>query len=1088
MNKIILLICCLFCYTVGYAQVTTSSMSGLVSDENKEPLPGAVVMAVHEPSGTHYRTITNLQGNYQMQGMRIGGPYRIEISYVGHRRAVFTDIYLRLAENYSCNAMLSSSTELDEVVVIGMSSKFAGEKTGASTHITIEDINRLPTINRSLSDITKLSPYANGSGFGGRDQRMNNYSIDGANFNNSMGLDGAVLPGGGNPISIDALDEIQVSIAPYDVRQTNFIGASVNAVTKSGTNQFRGSGYMYVKNENLRGNKVDGEDLGERSEERRNIYGFTLGGPIVKNRLFFFVNGEYENEPKPMHKWKLSVDGREDVEHLISRVTDADMHRFSNDLKTMYGYDTGSWTDFSGGTNTYRAMARMDWNISERHKLMVRYNYTSQQKDNNVVGAALNINGAPVGRYSMTFRNSTWKQLNNVNSLTAELNSRLGMMMNNKLLVSFTFNDGNKRECNGDFPTVDIMKPDEGGTNRAFMNAGYDQHAWRNGITEKVWAVTDHFSVQIGAHNLGTGFSFESQDVSNCYMRYGAGYYRYASYDDFVNRMAPVAFAMTYSLTGEDRALSPVHYNQFSVYAQDDYNVSSRLKLVYGVRMDIPFYVNKRYENPSITGYDFNGKALSTGSWPKATPLISPRVGINYDLLGDNRLKLRGGTGLFTGRFPLIFLSKMQEGSGMLQTTVSTTTVGDPLLAALAAGIRMPQQVLQEVAPQFPDRFPTDPGAVNNIITIDRNFKTPQVWKTSMALDCQLPLPFKADMTLEGTFIKDINAILQQNVNVIAPDDPKMSTFSGPDKRYLYPGNNEKYIHPEITDAMLMTNTNKGYSYNLSAALHMMPVKGLNLMASYTYTCSRTLSNNQSNQIDGAWKQEPSVQGANYLTLHNASYLYSPHRLIAEASYAIRYAHNYATSVSLFYTGQREGSYSYLYDNDMNNDGYIFDLMYIPSSSTELNFQDQKVGDRTFTAAEQRDAFWAFVNQDPYLKKHKGEYAETNGAFLPWVNRIDLRLTQDFRVKAGKTMNTLQFSVDIMNIGNLLNSSWGVSKSVRTNKLLNFKGVNAANEPVYTMVTQSNDGIVTLPSETFMSNRLSGNCWQLQFGIRYIFN
>ena len=571
-------------------------------------------------------------------------------------------------------------------------------------------------------------------------------------------------------------------------------------------------------------------------------------------------------------------------------------------------------------------------------------------------------------------------------------------------------------------------------------------------------------------------------------MRYGAGYYRYASYDDFVNRMAPVAFAMTYSLTGEDRALSPVHYNQFSVYAQDDYNVSSRLKLVYGVRMDIPFYVNKRYENPSITGYDFNGKVLSTGSWPKATPLISPRVGINYDLLGDNRLKLRGGTGLFTGRFPLIFLSKMQEGSGMLQTTVSTTTVGDPLLAALAGGIRMPQQVLQEVAPQFPDRFPTDPGAVNNIITIDRNFKTPQVWKTSMALDCQLPLPFKADMTLEGTFIKDINAILQQNVNVIAPDDPKMSTFSGPDKRYLYPGNNEKYIHPEITDAMLMTNTNKGYSYNLSAALHMMPVKGLNLMASYTYTCSRTLSNNQSNQIDGAWKQEPSVQGANYLTLHNASYLYSPHRLIAEASYAIRYADNYATSVSLFYTGQREGSYSYLYDNDMNNDGYIFDLMYIPSNSMELNFQDQKVGDRIFTAAEQRDAFWAFVNQDPYLKKHKGEYAETNGAFLPWVNRIDLRLTQDFRVKAGKTMNTLQFSVDIMNIGNLLNSSWGVSKSVRTNKLLNFKGVNATNEPVYTMVTQTNDGIVTLPSETFMPNRLSGNCWQLQFGIRYIFN
>lgn len=1090
MSKFIGFLVMLSLYALAsFGQATTSSVSGRVWNEEKEPLPGTVVVATHEPSGTRYGTLTNMQGTYHLQGMRTGGPYKIEFSYVGYRRAVFTDIYLNLAETYACDATLKESTELDEVVVLGTASKFAGERTGASTHITSKDVSRFPNIDRSLNSLTKMSPYSSGNGFGGRDQRMNNYTIDGANFNYSMGLDGAVLPGGGNPISIDALEEIQVSIAPYDVRQSNFIGGSVNAVTKSGTNHFRGSAYMYTKNEFLRGNKVDGYDLGDRKEERRNVYGFTFGGPIIKNKLFFFVNGEYENSPQPIHKWKLSADGVEDTQNMVSRVTDADMSRFSQDLKNMYGYDTGSWTNFSGCTNVYRAMARVDWNITDRHRLMLRYNYTGQSKDNNVVGAALNISGAPVSRYSMTFRNSTWKQLDNVSSFTTELNSRFSQSVNNQLLASFTFNDGNKRECNGNFPTVDIMKPDESGTNRAFMNAGYDQHAWRNGIQEKVWSITDNLSVHLGNHNMMFGASFESQNVANCYMRYGAGYYRYNSYEDFVNKAAPVAFALCYSLTGEDEALASVHYDQFSLYAQDENNVNDRLKLVYGIRMDIPFYVNKRYENPSITSYEFNGTKLSTSHWPKATPLFSPRIGFNYDLSGNQTLKLRGGTGIFTGRFPLVFLSKMQEGSGMLKTTVSTTKAGDELLAALAGGIRTPDQILTEIAPQFPNRFPTEPGAVNEIITIDRNFKTPQVWKTSLALDYHLPLPFRSDLTLEATYIKDINAILQRNMNVIDLDDPKMSRLSGPDNRYLYPGNEEKRVYENITHAMLMTNTNKGYSYNLNATLNMEPVRGLNLMASYTYTRSRTLSNNASNQIENAWQQEPSVQGANYLTMHNSVYMPSPHRVIASLSYTAEYARNFATSISLFYTGQRNGSYTYLVDGDLNNDGYKYDLMYVPATRDELNFQDLNTKDgKVFTADEQRDAFWAFVEQDPYLSKRKGKYAETNGAYQPWYHRFDLRIVQDFKVKAGKTTNTLQLSMDVLNIGNLLNSAWGVTKVATTNKLLQYKGLNNNNEPIYTMTTLTEDGTTLLPYRSFAPNRIVNNCWQVQFGIRYIFN
>lgn len=1088
MKHILLLMLTCICTVSLSAQSTTSSISGRITENSNDPLPGATVIATHEPSGTRYCTTANPQGNFQLQGMRVGGPYRIEFSYVGYHPATFTNIQLKLAENFVQNAVMQPSTELDEVVITCRASGLGGIQTGAVTHINSTDIWNLPNINRNLTAITKLSPYANGNGFGGRDQRMNNYSIDGANFNYSMGLDGNVLPGGGNPISIDALEELQVNIAPYDVRLSNFIGASVNAITKSGTNQFKGSAYMYTKNEYLRGNKVRDYDLGDREEERRNIYGFTLGGPLVKNKLFFFVNGEYENAPHPIHKWKLSTDGNEDFPNKVSRVTAEDMSRFSKDLKEMYGYDTGSWTDFAGEQNTYRAMARIDWNVTDNHKLMFRYNYTSQQNDNNVVGGALGISGGPVSRYSMTFRNSTWKNYNNVHSLTMELNSRLGRIFNNQLLGTFTFNDGNKRECKGDFPTVDIMKPDEGGTARAFMNAGYDQHAWQNGIKEKVWSITDNLSAQIGAHSLMAGAKFESQNVSNCYMRYGAGYYRYASYDDFVNKAAPIAFALTYSLTGESRALADVHYNQFSLYLQDTYSVNPKLTLTYGLRMEIPFYVNKRYENPSITEYDFEGVKLNTANWPKATPLFSPRIGFNYDLSGNGTLKFRGGTGIFSGRFPLVFLSKMQEGSGMLQTTVSTTKKNDPLLAALAGGIRTPEQVLKEIAPQFPDRFATEPGAVNNIITIDHHFKMPQVWKSSLAIDYQLPLSFPASLTLEGIYIKDINAIVQRNLNVKTMDDSS-PRLSGADNRYYYAGNVGKRVHEKIDNAMLMTNTGKGYSYNLNATLHAEPVKNLRLMAAYTYTKSKTLSNNTSNQIDGAWKQEPSVQGPNYLTLHNASYLSSPHRIIAEASYSIAYAKHLRTSVSLFYTGERAGSYTYMCDGDVNNDGYKYDLLYIPRSKEEINFQDLEISnEKTYTAEEQQEAFWNFVNQDPYLKKHKGEYAETSAAYLPWLHRFNLRVAQDFHLKVGKTTNTLQLSLDIMNIGNLLNSAWGISKGAVSAKPLQFKKLNDRNEPVYTMSTTTINDEKVLPTESFQDSRSSGNCWQLQIGIRYLFN
>ena len=1074
------------------AQNTTSTIFGTTTDGN-ETLPGAIVKLTEVESGTTYTVISNHKGAYRIDGLRPGGPYVMEVSYVGYNKGVVNIKRLNLGEVYSCDVVMKAGNELAEVVISGSANM---RKTGGSEHITADDIVKMPAISRDFDDLTRLSPYFQGNVFGGRDQGMNNYSIDGANFNYNMGVDRGRMPANNRPISIDAIEEIQIVTSAFDVKNSNFMGAGINAVTKKGTNTLKGSAYTFFKNEDLRGNRIDHEDLGDRIKDQRNIWGITLGGPIIKDKLFFFVNGEYEHSAYPIHRWKLSADGKDNADNMISRVTAADMELFANDLKSMYGWDPGSWTDFNGNSDTYRLLTRIDWNISERHHLMLRYNFTGMETDNNVSGGALGL-GAPVSNLSQSFRGSTWQRKDNVHSLTAEINSHFGDNMNNVLRAGFTFNDANNRESDANFPTIDILKPDEAGTNRPFMNAGYEQHAYNNGVKEKSWNVVDNFNISLGKHFLTVGAGFESTTASNCYMRYGAGYYRYKSYDDFVNKQAPVAFAMCYSLTGDDRAKSEVTYNSLSLYAQDEWNVNSRLRLLYGVRMDMPMYTNHRYENPSVAELEFNGERLNTGNWPKSVALFSPRVGFNYDLTEDGSIRLRGGSGIFTGRFPLIFLSKMQEGSGMLQATVSVNNAKDALLPYLAGGVRTPQQVLEEVVPNLPDnlkkKFPTEPGAVTNLVAIDRNFKMPQVWKSTLAADWKLPVGFDAVFTLEGTFAKDINAITAYDANI---DSEKVEEkrFNGNDNRFFYPGAKNKRIHTENGYAYVMTNTSKGYTANIVAQITASPIKNLDLMAAYTYTVSKSLNSLSSNQIENAMTNLSSVNGYNYAEVGNSRYIFSPHRVIASATYRFSYARkSMSTLVSLFYEGRRNGSYSYVYSTDMNNDGVNNDLLWIPSNKDELLFADikDKKGNVLFTADEQRNAFWNFVEQDPYLSSHKGEYAKQYGGFNPWFNRIDLRLTQEFKLKVGKTVNRLQLNFDILNLNNLINNSWGIPKVARTAayKPLNRVSVDKDNTPVYNMSTYNdNDGNLRLIDSTYDYLRNSTYCWQMQIGVKYFFN
>lgn len=1081
----------LLCVVPAMAQVTTASMSGEVSS-NGEPVIGATIMAVHTPSGTNYGTITNMDGRFDLQGMRTGGPYEITVSYIGYQTAIFKEVTLQLGETYNLNVDLKeSSEELDEVVVTAERTRFMTEKTGAALNISNEKMNSIPTINRSIEDLARISPYANGMGFAGGDGRSTNFTVDGANFNNNFGLNDG-LPGGGNPISMDAIEEVQVVIAPFDVRQTNFIGGGINAITKSGTNTFKGTAYTYHYNDNMRGNRVDGESMNVPAENDKHIYGATFGGPIIKDKLFFFANVEYQKIPSTAVNWRASEDGVADPDNYISRTTLADMQRVSDFVRERYGYDTGSYTNFPADESNLKLLGRIDWNINNDHKLAVRYNYTKNTAWNATNGSSGNTGyRLPYNRfsqYSMAFANSMYSMDNKVNSVSADLNSRFSDKISNQLLFTYS-NIQDIRGTNSDpFPFIDIMAGYDASTGvqtlEPYMSLGYELFTYNNAVNNKIFTVTDNFTSYLGNHKLTAGFSYEHQLANNSYMRNGTGYYRYRSIDDFLNGAAPESFALAYGYNGNTTPNAQVRYNQFGIYLQDEWSIQENFKLTYGLRLDeLVFNNDDLYENRAINALDFGGRHIDTGSWPGAKMQVSPRAGFVWDVLNDKSLKVRGGTGLFTGRLPLVFFTNMPSNTGMIQNLVSITTTynndgtvesRDPRLDLLQGGmITDVNQMIETLG------LPNDAGdgvVPSSIAAIDPDFRMPQVWKSSVAVDYQFPTTFPLTATAEFMYTKNIHAVKLENYNINSSNIENWERFSGADNRLIYPSNFEYYDN--ISDACVLTNTSKGHGYTFNFTVNATPMKNLDLMASYTRTESKEVSGMPGSNATSAWGNLITIDGPNFATVQRSQYVI-PDRLIASVNYTAEHAKpGFDTHFNLLYTGYSPYGNSYMYTNDMNGDGWGYDLMYIPKDDSEINF----------TSEADRAAFWAFVEQDGYLSSHKGEYAEAYAARAPWVHRFDLSIVQDFSVKVGKSTNKLQLSLDIMNIGNLFNSKWGVRKTMansNSGRILRYEGRDANNVPTFSMYR---DGNGVAPTETYSYNHDYNECWSLQVGVRYIFN
>lgn len=1027
-------------------------MSGSVTDDQSEPLLGANVVAVHTPTGTTYGAITNEDGLFKILNMRVGGPYEIKVSYIGFKEQTINDAYLSLGKTFTIDVILiTESQALDEVVVISdRGGTFGSDRTGAETSVGRRELTRLPTISRSAQDFTRLEPSSTGNSFGGRNDQYNNFSLDGAIFNNPFGLD-APTPGGqtdSQPISLDAIDQIQVSLAPYDVTQSGFTGATVNAVTKSGTNEFHGTVYGFFRNEDLTGGKIKGEDV-VKPDLKQNQYGLSIGGPIVKNKLFFFANFERDQRDDLGTNGWVPNTGSGAINE--SRVLESDLMGVQNALSGL-GYNTGRYQDFTYGAESTKGIVKLDWNVNDDHRLALIYNFLSASKEKPAHPTALGIRGPSA--QVLQFENSGYEINNNIQSLQLELNSTFGDNATNKLQVGYTHFDDYRDALSSPIPAITIQ--DGAGSN--YIIAGHEPFSINNRLDQKVFQVTNNFNYFVGNHTFTVGASFEKFQFDNSF---NLGAYGYDENGDFVQEIG--AFAAYPSLAefyedindgsmalaianaeaifsnsnsageGNDGgwALAETNVGQFSFYVQDDWSVTPDFKLTYGVRFDKPLYFDtqdKIQENIARKPFTFDPTIsyfnpqtdqetlLDSETLPSNDFLISPRVGFNWDVNGNQRTQIRGGSGVFTGRFPFVWLGNQVQGLDSFFYQI-----------------------------------------------VDPDFKWPQVWRTNIGGDHR----FESGLilTADVSYTKDINGAHVQNWGLRNPS----GTLNAPgDNRPVYAAADKG------TNAYVFTNSDKGRIWNASLKAQKNFDHGLYASLAYNYLNAKDVNSIEAEITGDAFDFNPNYGDANADVLSYSKYG-DTHRFIGVGSKQFNYGNNkWSTTISTFFEYAQGGRFNYTYAGDINNDGSFQnnDLFYIP---TEAEVQQMQ-----FSGAGQAEAYERFIQQDDYMSDNRGEYFDRYGALSPWRGKWDVKLLQDYRLTVAEDkVHTIQFSMDILNFGNLLNSDWGLVQQPNALNPLSVSVDPNTNTPTYTF----NQGL----TESFVYDASLLSRWQIQFGLRYIF-
>ena len=1094
-----------FMVTTAMAQITTSSVSGKIT-ANGEDVIGATIKAVHQPSGTVYRAVTNIDGRYSIQGMRPGGPYVLEVTYVGYKNKQVKGISLSLGQNTVLNETLSEdAAQLEDVVIVAdRNNNMRTDRAGATTSINADQIEAVPTVSRSMNDLLKLTPQgANvGSGFsvGGGNYRQSYVTVDGAAFNNAFGI-GGNLPGNGSPISLDALDQISVSSSPYDVRLSGFTGGAISAVTKSGTNQFKGTAYMYTTNSHLRGNKVSDYEL-NRLQSHATTWGASFGGPIIKDKLFFFANGEYQSNISAGPSGTARVNASDEwspSSGTVHRPLQSDMDNMLSFLNKTYGYNPGRYQGYSLDTPSYKFLARIDWNINENNKLNFRFSKshdkdssapsssTTPFKDTVIYPGGEDATGgkSQSGRTAnagLYFESARYYQERNFTSFAAEWNSKWGGV-SNVLRATYSYQDEPRTYVGGLFPTVDILK-----NGSYYMGFGPDPFTEGNLRQVKTFVATDEATWSMGIQNFTAGLQFETNKATNGFGAASAGYYVFESMDDFMNGKAPRSYGVTFPMDGSSQFQATMKYNQFSAYVQDQVNFSDRFRLTAGLRFELPIYpelencYNKAFAALKYKDNAGNEHSYSTDQLPDAPLTVSPRVGFNWDILGNHKLVLRGGTGYFVGRLPFVWLVSAVSNAGCGQYTYYYNTPSDKsanyLMDKFYASRDEQVKVLQQQGLAVNRE---DAAAPSSPTIIDKDLKMNATWKTSLALDAKLP--YDVDFSLEGIYSREFNPATV--INLSRYWDGKTVKLAPGDERHYFSQSNKN-------NPYMITNAgHKAYYYSITASLAKKFDFGLNLSASYTYSKAKSYGDGVGDQVASAYyNNRYSVNGNNDMELGYGTYV-APNRLLISASYKKDYGKNFGSEVGLIYEGMNIGyadgysctRYTYQLTSNVVGDYGSNGLVYIPASRealNEWNFKDNG----SYTADQQKDDFWAYINQDDYLKNHKGEYAERGGAVMPWHHQLDFKFNQNFYLNVAGQKNTLQFGVDIKNLANLLNNSWGLYKTVNNTKLLNYTaGKNGAQGSFQFQKNGKN-----VLSKTYTNNTSFNSTYSIQFSIRYIFN
>ncbi len=934
-TRLALLALCALLWPIGHASaqgVTTGSLTGLVYDAQKAPVPGASVVAVHVPSGTRYEATSRADGHFSLPGLRVGGPYSVTATLTGFQPTTLKDVVVNLGVEADLVLNLGTAALTEEVTVTAQSSEvFSAARTGAATTVSREALQTLPTVRDRINDFARLSPQYTGGAFGGsfvgQDNRLNNITIDGSYFNNSFGLGGQ--PGdrtGVTPVSSAAIEEIQVNVAPYDVRQGNFVGAGVNMITRSGTNQFRGSAYYWFRDNDLVGTEAKGLAYNPGTFDSRR-YGVWASGPIIKDKLFFFGSIEDDKLTQPGTTFRANTGG-ETVAGNVTRVLASDLDQLSSFLNSNFQYDTGGYQDYDFEIPARRYLAKLDYNLNDRNKISVRYTQLDSKTDQLTSdSSSLGFGSRRTRTTALNFQNSNYKILENIKSGVAEWNSIISNNMANSLIVGYTYQDESRESVGEFFPMVDILNA---GT--TYTTFGFEPFTPNNELRYKTFQIQDSFTWNRGNHAFTFGATAQRYTSENVFFPGSQSVYTYNSLADFYtdandylanpNRAtSPVTlrrFQVRWNnIPGQEKPTQPLGVWYTGLYAQDEWQLTNRVKVSYGLRMDVPFFDETGFQNASADALTFrdeggNPVQYQTAKLPDANILWSPRVGFNWDVTGTRSTQVRGGTGVFTGPPAYVWISNQIGNTGVL------------------TGFEQFDNVKTRPWNPNPDAYKPasvtgDPASSYELALTDPDFKFPQTWRTNIAVDQKLP----GGLIGTGEFLynRDVNGIYYINANLPAAQ----TSFVGADSRPRYTSNR---IHSNVSNAVVLKNQDVGRSWTLSASLQKSFRKGM-FKTAYTYYDAQNTVDPGSIAF-GSWNNNQHPGDPNNPGL---AYSAQGHRFFAAGSYRVEYLKFGATTFSAFFEGYSQGVSSYVFSGDLNGDGGTTnDLIYVPRDESEMNF------------------------------------------------------------------------------------------------------------------------------------------------------